>query len=216
MQQSAYSEYSTWWQGRLQSVNTKCSLSLPTELQAPLYNPPAEETPACYTGTTYTTQKGDSCASIALANKVSAHALYTGNQDLLQSCQNLDAGLELCIPVTCSVYQVQADDTCTGIEQAENLDFGTLARYNTWLWSDCSNLESGVQNYGDVVCISPQGGLWNETSPVGTPVGNGDLSSFWSYNVTAPPNGSTIANGTTHNCGVWYVAMNADSKYSYH
>lgn len=212
MQQSQYSEYDTRWQSQLENVNKICSLSLPTDLPAPLFTPPAVVTPPCYSDNMYTTKGNETCDSIAQANSVSSYALYSGNSGQLSSCKNIPSGLELCIPATCTTYTTKSNQTCTDIELDRGMTFNTLRDYNSWIWPDCSNFQSGIKNYGSVLCVDPQGGAWNETAPSSAPVGNGGSDSPFSYNITAPPSNATVANGTTRNCGVWYVATVSDSK----
>jgi hypothetical protein len=164
MQASQFSIYNADYKAQLEYVYSQCNINGPTAIPPPLVaNQPSAplEIPAqsyCLTGNRYTTKQGDTCDSVATISGVSTAALYMGNQKVLPDCQELAAGLTLCIPLTCTTYRVKSNDTCLSIEKVLGLEIDAVRGYNAWIKSDCSNLQPGTDFYGKNICVSPQGG----------------------------------------------------------
>jgi LysM repeat protein len=209
MQSSQYSTYDGFWKEQLEYVYEHCSVTGPTEIPPPLLPPQPEPEPYCLTGQWYTTQAGNTCESIANATSVSGASLYMGNQDLIKNCLDIDAGVEVCIPLTCQTYYVQPSDTCVTIELAKGIGLGSLMKYNSWIDAACTNLQQATEFYGKVICLGPAGGEWTGTSPE-TPTGP-QPNDGYSDDVTPPPDGAVVAGGTTLNCGKWHVVGGEDS-----
>lgn len=220
MQASSYSVYNEDYKQQLEYVYAQCGGSGPTTIPPSPDSPPAPTTPYCVTNKKYTAIGGDTCGSIAAANSVSGANLYMQNQALIPSCASVPAGVSLCIPVTCTTYQVQANDTCWGIEAAMNLMPGAVQQYNPWIDSECDKLEILTDWYGKSICIGPQGGRstatptttiqpsqtpGNGSIPSGPGSGTGGVGPGYYRNVVSPPEGVTVAKGTTLNCGKWHV-----------
>ena len=89
-------------------------------------------TTALCTGTPYTVQSGDTCASIAQANSVATDRFITDNR-LDYNCTAITAGRQLCIPQSCLLYHVQADDTCSGILAGKGYSLNQLLSWNPYV-----------------------------------------------------------------------------------
>jgi hypothetical protein len=156
---SPYSFYNTYYEHVLEIINEKCGLKKPTSVPPPLIPEPQPRPTFCASAASYITVAGDTCSSIAVARNVSSSALWLTNQDIIRDCSSIKQGQRLCLPYPCSkVYSVKATDTCDGIEIREDLFYGTLRKNNPWLSSDCSNLQSGIKNMGNVLCLTTPGG----------------------------------------------------------
>ncbi|KAK6700253.1 hypothetical protein SNK05_013051 [Fusarium graminearum] len=157
MQASSYSAYNYFYQSELEKVYKTCGGSGPTEIPPP---PIAEEKRKrfCLTKNYYMTKANDTCDSIAKANPgVAGVFLYMGNQELITDCNEIPAGIKLCLPSTCPVHVVRPDDTCWSIEQENDLRIDDVAYFNSWIRDDCSNLRKGTAFYGKPICIGAFG-----------------------------------------------------------
>lgn len=209
MQSSQFSVYNEMYKQQLEYVHSKCGLKGPTEIPPPIEVPKPEPVPFCVTGKYYTTQDGDTCDSIATAQGVSAAMLFFGNQNKLQNCQYVPGGESVCLPLPCTLYAVQSQDTCDAIEAALGLHRGDLRKWNSWIDYGCLNLKKGTATYGKNICVSPQGGRYTPTSippqPTHTSTGDG-----YADKVIDPPSGAELAKGTTLRCGKWHVVEAGD------
>ncbi|KAJ6191605.1 pectin lyase-like protein [Penicillium mononematosum] len=211
-QASDYAAYSTLDQENLQIVNQNCGLDTPIDLHDSLWIEDPTPKPVCASDTTYTTMEGDTCDKIANEYQVASAAIIFGNSGLIANCSALYPGKELCIPLSCDVqYTVKDNDDCVNIEYDLSLRPGTIRKYNPWLETDCTDLQSSREIVGSVLCLSPQGGVHNSTgaSLTKSPGGSG-----YSKGVSTSPGNSTIAVGTTQYCGLWYTATAGDSCVS--
>jgi hypothetical protein len=212
MQASPYSIYhdplqSNYLQGRLKHIYSKCDVGDgATNIKDPQYIPIEEEDVPCFTDVTYTTKEGDTCDSIALPYSVASAALQSANTEHIANCTSIQPGRELCIPLSCNkLYVLQDEDTCESIEMSTDIALDSLRSYNPWINYFCDNLLSTVWIHGRLLCLSPQGGLYNVTNPIpGVVVAPGE-SSGYSTMVVPPPAGSKVADGTTRYCGKWYT-----------
>ena len=162
-----YSIYDEFFKSQLDEIHSICGISGPTDVPPPLVATDPPSAPFCGSGAFHTSKAGDTCSSIALQYSVPSAAVYTGNQQLFYNCSSIPAGLQLCLPLSCTkVYSVQPNTTCRDIEIAQDLTEGYLRRYNPWLAWDCSNLQTGIVNYGNVLCLSPQGGTFGATGSI--------------------------------------------------
>ncbi|KAF2466137.1 uncharacterized protein BDR25DRAFT_237808 [Lindgomyces ingoldianus] len=211
MQSSQYSIYDSFYKTELEYVYAQCGLKGPTDIPPPLTATQPDASPYCVTGKRYTTKKGDTCESIANSTSVSAAALYMGNQAILPDCRDVDPGANLCIPMTCQTYYVTKSDTCASIESALGIEHGMVRSFNSWLKSDCSNLQPATDFYGKIICVSPQGGTFTGTFPPPAPTSNPGLGDGYTRTAIPPPEGATVAPGTTLNCGKWYVVKGGDA-----
>lgn len=201
MQQDAYSDvYNEDWQSAYEYVATTCNLTVSDfNATASAFNASVPVTaPICVSGNYYTTEDGDTCDSIALAQGVSAATMYYTNANIL-NCSDIIAGTTLCLPLTCSeVYSVKSNDTCASVAVANFLSLANVINWNSQLTWNCTNLVSPDPYWGSVLCISPPGGNYtgqapNTTSSTGTP------------EAVNPPAGATVAAGSTLDCGAWFV-----------
>ncbi|KAB8068491.1 hypothetical protein BDV29DRAFT_162320 [Aspergillus leporis] len=170
----------------------------------------------CVSNVTNTAQKGDTCDSLALKYKVSSAAIQIGNPTLINNCTVLMPGRELCMPFICDVqYTVKGGDTWLSIEWANRpmVAFGTVQKYNSWLNSECTNLQSTRPIHGSVIYLSPLAGTHNSTGTVPATDGNsgGASSSEYSVVVIGAPANAMVANGITSLCGKLYTAHHGDS-----
>ena len=138
-------------------------------------------------------QSGDDCNKLSTTNSVSTGALRVLN-GLFPDCTNLIAGATLCLPQSCSIYNVQPGDTCSGITGTTGVGLSDLTSYNPTLNSDCSNL-----NAGENLCLSPPAGNYTPTPIAGaTATHTGSFAT-----ATVAPKGKKAA-GSTDKCGKWY------------
>lgn len=107
------------------------------------------------------------------------------------------------------------------LSQGQASSWQDIVSWNMGIDSRCTNIwspPSSPQYWGNVICVSPPGGLpapgtgiGNGTQPgngdIGGPGGNGD---GYADGVVNPPAGATVAAGTTTFCGV-YVQAEADT-----
>lgn len=109
-------------------------------------------TPSISCASEYTVKEGDDCSSVSLAQKVS-EAMLRYNNGITADCSNFpEAGSSLCLPDTCDVYTLQANQTCYDITLAYNSTF-TVTQFISWnpdINRDCSNLEVMV---GTHLCV---------------------------------------------------------------
>ncbi|KAH8883395.1 pectin lyase-like protein [Thozetella sp. PMI_491] len=223
MQGSAYSIYRlvTYYQRALKKAITTCPLdpNTPTDPQpAPIPSDPAAI--LCISGKHYTSKAGDDCNSIALASSVSSANLLNSNKNVpsIINCTSIPVGTDLCLPLECKTYSLQANETCSQVAFDNGITADDLLRYNSWIDPTCSNLDAAAPIVGRVLCLSPAGGLFdpgNGTSP-GNSNGNGGTGqnsggTGYSDTLVAPPEGIPVAKGTTLNCGVWRAVRPSDT-----
>ncbi|KAM5529504.1 hypothetical protein BFJ69_g16583 [Fusarium oxysporum] len=158
---------------------------------------PDTSSDVCVSGNTYTTQDGDSCDSIALAQGVSAATMYYINSNIFD-CSKIAAGTELCLPLTCTkIYKVQTGDTCRSIASKANILTDKLLSFNSQLNWNCTNLQDADPYWGSTLCVSTPGGTYS-----GQPVNN---TKPIDPQPIDPPNGAPVANGTTKECSHWFT-----------
>ncbi|CAI7579329.1 unnamed protein product [Penicillium pancosmium] len=111
---------------QLENINSKYGLNVPTDVPdalSPTIDPYKPTTEFCTSDVTYTSVKGDTCNSISRAHQVASAALFMGNVNL-KNYDNIPAGTKLCVPFQCSnIYNLQANDTCSSIEMAQNVGY---------------------------------------------------------------------------------------------
>ncbi|KAL2811038.1 pectate lyase superfamily protein-domain-containing protein [Aspergillus granulosus] len=216
MQSTSYSVYDKYYQSDLEYINEACGLSLPTEMPDPLMaldDPYENDIGFCASDITYTAKFGDTCDTIAKLFKVSSAALFMGNLNLLE-CSSIPEGTKLCIPFSCEVIHVlENGDTCKSIEEGlgiEDANGATIRKYNPWLTYDCANLhESSDVAYGHVLCAFPQAGN-STTSPPGQDTTTPGYADGYAIPEIPPPDGATLAEGTTYRCGRWHTVTNEE------
>lgn len=212
MQQSTYSVFNIvlWYQEALQAIRTRCSLDLPNTVPPPLIHVPTPE-PFCLSDIYYKIRDGDTCDSIALENHVSSANIFYAAQvsGATWGCDDLPAGLTICLPLTCSTYLLQPTDNCRSASEAGGTH--DIRRYNSWIDASCDNLHEANATLGSVVCTSPVGdkfipGPATNTSgiPGGGAIKDGAV-------VADPPPGATVAPWTLANCASWHVAQKDDT-----
>ncbi|CAD0106039.1 unnamed protein product [Aureobasidium uvarum] len=202
MQRSAYSYYDPFYQHILQTINENCGMNNPTEIPIPL-DPWTEDNISCDFGA-YKIQEGDTCISIAVEHSVSSedvheyYVSYYGSALWTPDCDQLRAGLLMCLPQPCKIYEVQADDTCAAIEAEQHIPEGaSLRTYNSWIGPDCSDLQRYREGSGGVVCVSPRSDqvvIFDEESGPSADVGSS--TSPW-FSTTRVPSPSTDAAAST-------------------
>ena len=213
MQASPYSIFNidTFFQEALQTAVAQCAYVGPTSTPAKLIPVPSA-TPICVSGVHHTTVAGDTCDSIALAASVSTSALFLGNQPALVTCSGtLAAGINLCMPLTCSTYQLAPADTCLTASIAAGVK--DITQYNAWINSGCDNLHTANATMGTVLCTSPLGGVWEPGTPTNTSSfpGTGNGTSVYGSTPVALPAGTQAAPNTTTFCAGWHVVVAGDS-----
>ena len=221
MQSSPYSYYNQRYKHNLETVIDNCGFTANTTIPDDLRITEPEEDPFCPADSKYTTKKGDTCTSIALDYSIASAALYMGNQDQIRDCNQVFVGQDLCLPLSCEFTHVlRPNDTCRSIEEANAeimFDNSTkriipLRQVNPWIDTYCTNLQSTAWAYGNVLCLTPQSGLFNATDPVYTSYNPwGTESSGYGSFVVSPPDNSTVAYGTTEHCGKWHTVTDGET-----
>ncbi|OQE08785.1 hypothetical protein PENVUL_c008G06108 [Penicillium vulpinum] len=102
-------------------------------------------------GKDYTVVKGDTCESIASANKVAYYRLLSDNS-LDLKCASLIPGMNLCIGDSCTLHTVSANETCKSILAGKDFTIVELLGWNPIIHSNCDNLNSLK---GHTICLSP-------------------------------------------------------------
>lgn len=200
LQANAYSDaYTEEWRLTYEAVALACNLTVsdfdPVESAFNVTVPAVEVD--CISGNIYTTEEGDSCDSIAQAYRVSAATMFYINPNIV-NCSSIWTGTDLCLPQTCSsIYIVQATDTCSTIASDYSLLTVDIINFNSQLNVNCSNLVDPVPYWGSTLCVSTPGGTYT-----GQPLNTTTDDSYSS--VVSPPVGSTVATGTTTDCGAWF------------
>lgn len=142
---------------------------------------------------------GDTCDAIALANHVSAATMFYNNPNIL-NCSAIAAGTSLCLPLACdTVYTVQDNDTCSTIAADNGLLTADVVSFNTQINWNCTNLHSTNPYWGTTLCVSTPGGTYTAKAS------NGTTTTSDTTSTVDPPSGAIVANGTTTDCGQWYV-----------
>lgn len=212
MQSSSYSVYNKDYKRAMEVVNDKCGLSLPTDIPpSPIIKKPPPP-PMCVSGDIYTVKEGDTCDSIALEKSIASAALFTANSEKINGCAKLPVGAELCLPLTCEKqYTLQKADNCTYIERVKEVGRGRLRKYNNWINMECTNLHSGSEIRGNILCLGPQAGTYTPTG-AGPGVTPGPApGTGYTGRIIDPPANSTVPVDTTKRCGKWYTVAEGDT-----
>ncbi|KAF9480695.1 hypothetical protein BDN70DRAFT_877257 [Pholiota conissans] len=168
--------------------------------------------PACYISGRNITTSGtnNTCDSLATQFSITTADVLLNNPNLssLNCTVGFGAGIPLCLPKACTLYTVQANQTCQDVAddanqrnlngQNVNITFTQIVSFNPDLGNGCSNIGGRV---GADICISPHGGfpsLGNAPTDISKPT--------VTITATAPPPGQT-APGTTSACGAWYLVQ---------
>ncbi|KAJ4230740.1 hypothetical protein NW757_013954 [Fusarium falciforme] len=212
MQSSSYSAYDEWFQDDLKLVYKTCGKQGPTDIP-PSLDPVPEDEPStfCVSGNIYRTSKGEStCEKVALKNNLSPAALYNLNS-AIHDCGSIPAGTELCLPLACArLVKYSQKSNCTAIEKNEGLSPGSLRRFNPWINRECSNLNSGGNSFGWILCAEPQDGEMPQFGAGDDTVTPHPSSDYTAFPVN-PPNNATAAQDTTTQCGRWHVTEEGDT-----
>lgn len=192
----------------------ECGVSGPT---TPVKLPPTNngtQPGTCFSGKTIVTKQGDSCDSIAAANSISGASLYYINANL-PDCMEIPAGLQLCLPLSCTTHTVKEGETCVEVGVDSGTSWMNLIDWNAMLDSRCSNLWASEPFWGHVICISAPGGPFEDgggggdANPGnGNSGGEGGSGDGYSDVIVDVPEGE-IGEGTTRNCGFYVQAQEA-------
>ncbi|KAL6364313.1 hypothetical protein LRP88_02232 [Fusarium phalaenopsidis] len=214
MQSSLYLAYDEWYQDDLKLVYKTCVKQGPTDIP-PSLDPVPEDEPStfCISDNFYRTSKGKStCDKVALKNNLSP-ALYNLNL-AIHNCGSIPAGTELCLPLACArLVKYSQKSNCTAIEKNEGLSPGSLRRFNPWINRECSNLNSGGNSFGWILCAEPQDGEMPQFGAGDDTVTPHPSSDYTAFPVN-PPNNATAAPDTTAQCGRWHVTEEGDTYAS--
>ncbi|KAH7226044.1 hypothetical protein B0J15DRAFT_518467 [Fusarium solani] len=200
------------FQDELKLVYKTCGKQGPTDIP-PSLDPVPEDEPStfCISDNIYRTSKGEStCEKVALKNNLSPAALYSLNS-AIHDCGSIPAGTELCLPLACArLVKYSQKSNCTAIEKNEGWSPGSLRRFNPWINRECSNLNSGGNSFGWILCAEPQDGempQFGAGDDTVTPHPSTDYTAF----PVNPPNNATAAQDTTTQCGRWHVTEEGDT-----
>ncbi|KAM5347264.1 hypothetical protein ACJ41O_010269 [Fusarium nematophilum] len=210
MQASPYSIYRTYtfYQDALKSVKERCGLKdQETDPQPPLISVQPETETWCLSNNTYEASDGDTCNSIAKKFSVSSASIYIGNSHV-QNCSSIDVGTSICLSLECDTYTRPADQDCMAVSLATGVRSQTIRQLNPWISSNCGNIKTASLTYGNVLCISPVGGEFKDTTNTtrGSP-GNPEYTD----KAVDPPAEAEVADGTTLDCGRWHVAEKGEN-----
>ncbi|ATY65640.1 Peptidoglycan-binding Lysin subgroup [Cordyceps militaris] len=178
-------------------VTSPAPYTLPANSTATSSGSPTPSSAAC--ASHYTVKAGDDCDSVSTALSVSTSMLQYQNS-IAADCSNFPKpGTDLCVPATCKLYTLQANDTCFGISQAHNGSFSAtqVISWNPRVNRDCSNLEVLV---GTHLCISAPG----DTSPP-------DPTTIPTTTATPTTVPTDVVDGTNHYCGKFYKVSPGDT-----
>ncbi|WKT52500.1 Carbohydrate-binding WSC [Fusarium oxysporum f. sp. vasinfectum] len=137
---------------------------------------------------------------------VSSAAIFIGNPDILD-CNDIDPGVSICLPLQCSTYKLETDDTCTSVAIATGLQPDTIRLLNPWIHELCGNIQTATETLGRVICTTTPGGKYEHD--VNSTNSDPAYSEYADKSVS-PPKGATIAQGTTEYCGRWYTVQKGD------
>lgn len=212
MQASPYTVYDDYYKSDLELVYKTCGKTGDTDVQPPI-KPTPEESNMCVSDEWHTVgSEAESCEDIAFLKNVSTVALYTANPKIYD-CSSIPARSELCLPLSCGrLISYTSNDTCAGLEAQNDLTFGSIRRFNPWIYYDCSNLIGASSFFGNILCAAPQNGQYTHNGPGG----GGDTTTphpgtGYTYDPVPPPENATVAEGTTTKCGRWHVVEEGDS-----
>lgn len=217
-QRSQYSMYDAFAQSQLEYSLAHCGQSSvnTTIPDSPIDLPPTST--YCQSDNWYTTVEGDTCDSIAVSNSLASAALYLENPDALYHCDSIAAGTSLCLPPSCALtWTIQANDTCFSIEYNITATtmvsaLGNIRKYNRWVSQDCANLHTASDGaFGHFLCLAPQNGEFTSNGSIAGDTTIPANSPGYSSYISDPPEGVTVADGTTMQCGTWHVATANDT-----
>ncbi|KAJ5639538.1 uncharacterized protein N7484_007400 [Penicillium longicatenatum] len=210
-QASPYSFYDENYKKILELTQERCSLEGDTDIAPPVEDHTDDPSDFCASDVIYTTVEGDTCDEIAVKNTISSAALFIGSEEIID-CNDIKAGLSICLPFSCNnIYTYSANATCRSIEYNLNMDSGMLRQLNPWINGGCTNLQDWSVNYGHVLCVSPQAGTHTHTAPPPGVTSLPGSSTGYTDQDVAPPENSTVADGTTMSCGRWHTASDGDT-----
>ncbi|KAK4096677.1 carbohydrate-binding module family 50 protein [Parathielavia hyrcaniae] len=132
-----------WWRPTAGSLPVRCNVGA-----ASTPKPPPEDTfpntadganRTCLSGSTYMSQAGDTCHSIALASSLAEDTLASIN-DLGVNCSRMTVGTT---PECYRWHVVVSGDTCALLQNTLGITMAQLVAWNPDLLPDCSNLLLG-------------------------------------------------------------------------
>ncbi|GKZ34453.1 hypothetical protein AbraIFM66950_004728 [Aspergillus brasiliensis] len=161
---------------------------------------------ATCTGTAYTVQEGDSCDSISEAHKIATDRFITENH-FDANCTTMNVGDNVCLGASCSLYQVQLDDTCTSILSNYTFYLNQLLSWNPTIHTNCDNLDTMV---GKQICVGPPGqGEWDVTTT--------NFTTSWNVTFVLPTTSFTTIpaqTGAPNYTTSWFVTTSTISNYT--
>ncbi|KAJ5800077.1 uncharacterized protein N7518_002145 [Penicillium psychrosexuale] len=147
--------------------------------------------PTCLTSS-YSVRANDTCVTISAANEVSTYNLISENA-LDVACNGISEGKTLCLPETCTTYQLELADTCDSLVSDLNIKFAQLLAWNPNINTGCSNLASWRGWY---LCAS---------SPTGTAIVSEGSSATTA--VAVPTDAQSLSNT---NCAEWHEVLSGE------
>ncbi|KAJ7174357.1 hypothetical protein C8R46DRAFT_1189193 [Mycena filopes] len=148
----------------------------------------------------YTIQNGDTCTSIAASKSLSLDQLISINGLDLNCTKLPPSGSQICLSGACSLYTVQAADTCVSISVQKGVTWAQLLKWNSQLNTYCDNLDAQI---GKSICVGPPGGSYSPASTLAPVIG--------SPTAIATPTAPISPGADRAHCGQWYVAVPGDT-----
>ncbi|KAH7147069.1 pectate lyase superfamily protein-domain-containing protein [Dactylonectria estremocensis] len=166
MQASPYSIYRTYtfYHDAFKSAKQRCNLKdQETEPQPPLIPIQPEPETWCLSENIYDTKDGDTCDLLAEKFSVSSASIYIGNSHV-QNCSSIDPGTSICLSLQCRTYTRVYNQDCMDVSVATGIRIPTIKQLNPWISNNCDNIKTASWTYGNVLCISPIGGEFKDTT----------------------------------------------------
>ncbi|PPR00473.1 hypothetical protein CVT24_004533 [Panaeolus cyanescens] len=205
--------YDTFQTALRECGSTWSSYNLSSAASAPLFStsPPLGSTvtvdaSCAIIGRNVTVASNSTCTVLSTQFSVSPQDILNNNPSLQPSdcVEGIAAQTKLCLPQTCTLYTVRANQTCDdvvsdvnsrGLAAGQNITTAQLESFNPSI--QCSSLPVPVN---DIICVTPHGGFatlgndGGQAVPTPTPT------------AVVPPPGQT-APGTSSSCGRWYLVQ---------
>lgn len=182
------------------SMSSSCSYTGPAASQTVTGLAIASPTATLTCTLQYSVQASDTYLSVSESQNVATHDLVTANGLNYNLSDFPSTGSLLCIRNQCTVYLVQANDTCDSIATAGGISLAQLHAWNAQINGLCNNLNDTV---GQTICLS---------NPLGDyTVSNTSGAATATYITTIAPQPTDLASGTNTDCGEYYeVAAGED------
>ncbi|KAJ9156077.1 carbohydrate-binding module family 50 protein [Pleurostoma richardsiae] len=179
------------------SVSSSCGYTGPVATATVTSLVVSSPTATLFCSSQYAVQPGDSYLSVSESQQVATHDLVTANS-LNYNLTDFPSSGTLCIRNQCSVYIVQANDTCAAIASNSSISLAQLHAWNAQINGVCNNLADLVDQ---TICVS---------NPLGDfTVATANTTATGAFTTIAPAP-TNIAPDTNVDCGEYYDVIAGD------